>query len=353
MAASEHLILGDLLRSVSRAFYTSLYILPPGCRRPISLGYLLARTADTLADSALRGEAQGLLVRRQALEQLQSCLKNSAESLSPELLAQFQPLSAGEQKLLQVLSQSLQLYWNTSADDRESVARIVSTLIDGMLEDLSHFPDNQLRALSSQQDLDRHTFMAAGCVGGFWTEILLRHTPAMAKLSLAAKDVLLHKGTNLGKALQLTNVLRDLPADLSEGRCYLPKQELESVGLQPSDLLSPNCWPRLQPVYQQWMNQALTYYRDGLDYLRTIPRQEIRLRLSVAWPMLIGLATLLKVSQHNPLLPQRLKITRAAVYRILLLSLPSIWSNRLMAGWIESWLEQVSRSLRAPLKEEH
>lgn len=46
-------ILGELLKSVSRAFYLSLRVLPAGLREPIGLAYLLARAADTVADTRL------------------------------------------------------------------------------------------------------------------------------------------------------------------------------------------------------------------------------------------------------------------------------------------------------------
>ena len=44
-------LLGVTLRSVSRSFYLSLAILPRSLREPIGLAYLLARAADTVADT--------------------------------------------------------------------------------------------------------------------------------------------------------------------------------------------------------------------------------------------------------------------------------------------------------------
>src|SRR5688572_30594106 len=41
-----------LLKGVSRSFYISIRLLPSPLRRPISVAYLLARAADTLADTA-------------------------------------------------------------------------------------------------------------------------------------------------------------------------------------------------------------------------------------------------------------------------------------------------------------
>ena len=53
-------LLGPLLKGVSRSFYLTLRILPAGMRDPIGLAYLLARAADTIADTSLIPPAQRL-----------------------------------------------------------------------------------------------------------------------------------------------------------------------------------------------------------------------------------------------------------------------------------------------------
>src|SRR5947199_918573 len=59
---------GSILASVSRSFYLSIRLLPKKLRDPVSLGYLLARASDTIADTpdipvALRMEKLELLAR--------------------------------------------------------------------------------------------------------------------------------------------------------------------------------------------------------------------------------------------------------------------------------------------------
>src|SRR5205823_4757023 len=49
----RHDLLGALLKSVSRSFYLTLRVLPRGLREPIGLAYLLARAADTIADTSI------------------------------------------------------------------------------------------------------------------------------------------------------------------------------------------------------------------------------------------------------------------------------------------------------------
>src|SRR5438045_2981189 len=60
---------GSILASVSRSFYLSIRLLPKKLRNPVSLGYLLARASDTIADTTelpieLRTEKLRLQTRR-------------------------------------------------------------------------------------------------------------------------------------------------------------------------------------------------------------------------------------------------------------------------------------------------
>ena len=54
-------------------------------------------------------------------------------------------------------------------------------------------------ALSSVDDLDRYTYLVAGCVGEFWTDITAAHTPALRKWDRVHMSKL---GVRFGKALQ-------------------------------------------------------------------------------------------------------------------------------------------------------
>ena len=58
MVLPRHII--DLIRRTSRSFHLTLRALPRAVRNEVSLLYLLARTADTLADS-LHGEGDVLI----------------------------------------------------------------------------------------------------------------------------------------------------------------------------------------------------------------------------------------------------------------------------------------------------
>src|SRR5262249_61611813 len=98
-------------------------------------------------------------------------------------------------------------------------------------------------------------------------------------------------GTRFGRALQLPNVLRALPRDLRQGRCYLPSHDLALLGLEPRDLLDPKAGPQLRPLLVELLNVALDHYEAGWRYTFAIPRRETRMRLACACPLLIGLRT--------------------------------------------------------------
>ena len=68
MVAAKQALLTDLLRSVSRSFYTTLRVLPRPIRSQIGLAYLLARATDTIADT----EIVPVQNRLDALDQLRA-----------------------------------------------------------------------------------------------------------------------------------------------------------------------------------------------------------------------------------------------------------------------------------------
>jgi farnesyl-diphosphate farnesyltransferase len=137
-----------------------------------------------------------------------------------------------------------------------------------------------------------------------------------------------------GKALQMTNVLRDVPSELRHGRCYLPADELGAHGLTPGDLLDPDAMPKLRPLYGALLDLAAEHYRAGWRYTLAIPRGEWRMRLACAWPLLIGEATVAALRRHeNPLAAATaVKIARPRVRAMLARSLVAVWSNVALAA---------------------
>ena len=229
----------------------------------------------------------------------------------------------------------------TATVDADSIhlsGPISSFLIGGQELDLRRFAGANQQAivsLQSETELDDYTYRVAGCVGEFWTKMCRAHLFPEAKLDDAR---FLDDAVRFGKGLQLVNILRDLPVDLQQGRCYLPQSELKHLGLSPADLLIPANEPKLRPLYNSLLDLAQAHLTAGWRYTSTIPRSQMRVRWACAWPILIGVATLGRLRRGPVLDPQlRVKVSRAEVKRIMLGSLlkypfASAWERQFAEG---------------------
>ncbi len=320
-------LLRGLLRRVSRSFYLSLRILPRDLRAPVGLAYLLARAADTVADTRLIARD----ARLAHLETLRAAFGGAGADVAG-VAAACRPHQANgaEAELLARLPDAVARLETLAPADRVAVRDVLATLTSGMSFDLATFPGEDaahLVALGTLADLDRYVYLVAGCVGEFWTLIHMAHRRRLARWDEARMR---GDGVRFGKALQMTNVLRDVPRDLRHGRCYLPAAELAACGLAPADLLDPAAMEKLRPLFIALLAIAAEHYHAGWRYTFAIPRREWRMRLACAWPLLIGEATLAVLARHeNPLaVTQPVKVPRARVRAILTRSMAAVWSNR-------------------------
>jgi farnesyl-diphosphate farnesyltransferase len=324
MAAPNEL-LGPVLRDVSRSFYLTLRVLPRSVRTQIGLAYLLARTTDTIADTNLVPWKERVERLRQFRERIRY---TDALPVDFSDLAQGQDNPA-ERRLLEHSHDTLEILDSMAPEDRGQIQLLLETITRGQELDLRRFGDgNTLIALQTAGKLEDYTYHVAGCVGEFWTRLTRKHCFPEAQLD---DDEFLAEAARFGRGLQLVNVLRDLPRDLRHGRCYLPADELGAANLQPSDLLDPNVWSKLKPVYNNWMQTARTHLLAGWRYTNTVPFDQYRLRLACAWPILLGGKTLDKLSATNPLQPEpRIKATRGEVRSILW---RSVWRLPFRNAW--------------------
>ena len=128
-------------------------------------------------------------------------------------------------------------------------------IVGGQALDLERFgPANEgggVSALANESELDDYTFRVAGCVGVFWTKMSLAH---LMRLSPEDEAIFMENGVRFGKALQMINILRDIPEDLRFGRCYIPQEALAEIGLEPSDLLDDSNLATFRPLYDRYLD---------------------------------------------------------------------------------------------------
>ncbi len=332
-----------LLKRVSRSFYLSLAVLPKAVRPTIGLAYLFARAADTIADTRLierQSRISHLDALRAELEAQQTDTRRVAAIVRAAAGSQSLP---AERTLLERLPECFTAYRALEPHDRERVRKVLTTIIEGQTQDLRLFPgedEGKLAALETRQDLYRYTYLVAGCVGEFWTEVHAAHRPRLRHWDLPRVRQL---GIRLGQGLQMTNILRDIPRDLRHGRCYLPRQDLARLGLEPRDLLDPASAPAVRPLLVDLLNVTLDHYEAGWQYTFAIPKRETRMRLACAWPLLIGLRTLdLLARTPNWLDPAvTLKVPRVRVYGLMAHSLATVWSTRAMGRQARRLRERI------------
>src|SRR5438876_1727998 len=325
MSAASHVfrrrLEGTVLRSVSRSFYLSIRFLPAQLRQPVALAYLLARTTDTVADTAQVSVNQ----RTETLQMLWNAIQGKASGkMIVDLLASFAPLqeNAAEQRLIESLPDCLEWLEHMENADRDEIRILLAKITEGQMLDLLRFDDpGEIPALRTAADLDEYTYLVAGCVGEFWTRLCFRHLRKFASLS---EDEMMALGKRYGMALQLINVLRDAGTDLRAGRCYFPGDELSAAHLTPAQILSE---PELfRPIYRGWAEKAERGLACGMQYSRAIRNR--RVRAATVLPALIGARTLTLLRDAGATaLHRRVKVPRREV-RAVITSLAASFASR-------------------------
>ncbi len=299
-----------LLKGTSRSFYLTLKALPSKVRSQIGLGYLLARISDTIADSIKGSTSQ----RLEALEQYNDRIQKRSKTL-PKLtnLAQLQHNPA-EAELLEKASIPVSYLEEFSNTDQQYIRRVLDTIISGQTLDLQRFAyanANAIISLNTEDELDDYTYRVAGCVGEFWTHISLNH---LFEVDAAKEAQFFENAVLFGKALQLINILRDLPEDLRAGRCYIPATVLSEHNLKPTDLLEQETMDRFQPIYTSYLKKTVDYFEAAASYIDMLPFSQFRMRGACTLPVVIGLKTVRLLQQENILKNEnRIKVSRPEV----------------------------------------
>ena len=313
--------LQSILRSVSRSFFISIWLLPRKLREPAGLGYLLARATDTLVDTA---EISAPL-REEALSAVVWAIQGTASREEIiNLLNSFTPLQTNEaeRRLIMALPECLEFFDRLEPADREDLRSVLSKITQGQALDLKRFSETEPpQALATAADLHHYTYLVAGCVGEFWTQLCFRHIDNFSEFSQAE---MLELGKKYGTGLQLINILRDAGTDLRAGRCYFPEDELNTIGLEPAKILrEPD---RFESVYKKWHEEAEQGLRSGMQYVHSIRNR--RVRAATVLPALIGARTLALLRNAGPMaLQNKVKMPRKEV-RAMIVSVATRLADR-------------------------
>ena len=297
-----------LLERTSRSFYPTLKYLPKKIRGQIGLLYLLARVADTIADTK-HGETHVLLT---ALQRYNAVVQGVDADLPDfEFLAQLQT-NEHEQELLRHVDLVINGLQEYDKADQTRMLACLDTIVSGQILDLERFgvarEGGDISALQTDDELDDYAFRVAGCVGVFWSQMAIAH---LIELSEPDATDFLELGIRFGKALQMINILRDIPEDLRFGRCYIPETRLSELGLKPHDLLNDEHLSTFRPLYNQYLDITNQHLESATKYIQMIPETQFRLKASCLLPVLIGQRTVTLLRTGNILnSDEQIKVTR-------------------------------------------
>jgi farnesyl-diphosphate farnesyltransferase len=290
---------GQLLAAVSRSFYLTLKALPRELREPISLAYLLARTADTIADTT----SVSAEVRLDCLERYRALVRGAGEvhGLANTLITEFcaQQSDDAERRLMEKFADGIAWLRTMRPTPLAAIQSVLEHIIDGQMLDIRRFPsDGQLRCLANAEELDEYTWLVAGCVGEFWTQLCASELPASLDPAVSTEQMK-QWGARLGKGLQLINILRDIGEDTRDDRCYLPCK-VEDI----------------QTEWRKWLQVCTEHLECGLRYVQHVTHG--KLRYATALPLLLGIQTVAKMRAAAwDRVQQGIKISRLDVASIL------------------------------------
>ncbi len=309
-----------LLKSVSRSFYLSIRLMPPAIRPAIGIAYMLARASDTIADT----ENIAPSVRLRRLSEFELLVKGGfPPHAMSSIQRDIQPVHPGEKKLIESLPQVLAAFHALDVWEFRETADLMTNIIRGQSMDLEVFTDNRaITAIADADTLEDYIYLVAGCVGEWWTRLCFHHLPNYSKMP---EEDLTRLGNDFGKGLQLVNILRDIPADLEGGRCYLPATELMNIGTDPALICAAPS--EAQPVFELWEQRARELLDSGRLYIVSIRNRRTRMACYLPWRL--GVDTLDLLAKNPPLLTgEKTKVPRSAVRKALWESIGVAFSNK-------------------------
>ena len=222
----------SLMRTGSKSFFAASLVLPGRVRAPATALYAFCRLADDTIDleSHLHGGPMG------ALHHLQQRLQRIYDGC-PSPVPADRALSA-------VVAQF----------------NIPKALLDALLEGFEW--DLQSRGYDSIAQLHDYGARVAGTVGSMMAIIMgVRSPQAQAR------------ACELGLAMQLTNIARDVGEDARNGRLYLPRDWMREAGIDPDAWLrAPTFSPALGSVVARLLAEADNLYERAAQGIGVLPR---------------------------------------------------------------------------------
>jgi phytoene synthase len=218
----------QLMRSGSKSFFAASRLLPRDVRAPATALYAFCR----LADDAIDLSADQSVAIRQLHARLAAIYDTQPQRFEAD----------------RALAEVVHTY------------RIPQALLAALLEGFAW--DAQARQYETIAELHAYAARVAGTVGAMMAVVMQARDPAC-----------IARACEMGVAMQLTNIARDVGEDARAGRLYLPRQWMREEGLDPDAWLrDPQFNPAIGHVVSRLLAEADTLYNRADSGLRRLPR---------------------------------------------------------------------------------
>lgn len=246
-----------IVRAAGTSFYQGMRVLPPDRRHAMYAIYAFCRIVDDIAD-----EAGTLEEKRRGLA-----------AWEERIAALYQGVA--DQPVTRVLAAAVPRFQLRRAD--------FIAVIDGMRTDAE-----MVVVAPTLAELDLYCDRVASAVGRLSVRAFGDMSPAADRVAFA-----------LGRALQLTNILRDLKEDVDRGRIYLPREYLDEAGV-PADPAVVLRSPGLPAVCDRVAAMALGYFREATAAMSECDRKAMKPARLMAATYAAILAELQRHGWKNP-----------------------------------------------------
>jgi phytoene synthase len=138
----------------------------------------------------------------------------------------------------------------TAWDDVQQRYQIPEHLPDELIEGV--LMDTFLTRFATFEDLRVYCYKVASVVGLMTSEIFRYSSP-----------VCLDQAVDLGIAMQLTNIIRDVAEDAERGRIYLPQEDMQRFGVTEEDILARRSTPQFIELMRYYVQRADEFYEQA------------------------------------------------------------------------------------------
>ena len=219
----------EITRKHAKTFYMATRFLPNHKQRSIFAIYGLCRYLDDLVD-----EAEDLILKKKISE---LDVVEKLEAFKSRLVDTYRGADQ-EDPILTAFSDTLELY--------KIPLDLPLQLMDGVKTDLIK---NRYQNFDELYD---YSYKVASVVGLMTSEVFGYSNPKAVEHAV-----------DLGIAMQLTNILRDVGEDLERNRIYLPQDELSEFGISESDLFNHELDDGFIEFMKFQIKRANDYYKSS------------------------------------------------------------------------------------------